>query len=438
MSGEEHYLFRHALMRDVAYLLHPVTLRGTLHRIALELTEAEIHGSLPEASSRLTTDPHPVDGMAAGLAYHARFAQDEPYADLEGLRRRERNYLVIAGNHAERTFDNAAAIDAWRRLVDLAPAPARFWVLHRLARALRAADQVEDAERAAREAVDSFGDDSDHEQRAIGLGELGLVLWLRGADAQALEVLQEALVEARDVGDRMEGNSIGMLAMVYEQMHRLPEAEEHYDNAIAMLRAAGDQRNEGVFLGNLAGLYIEQGRHEPARKLLLESLKVSRAVGDRLTEGINLANLGALYAELGQHQEALDCLEPAMRIHREVGNRRSTGMALEYRSMARKSAADFAGAREDLLRALAIHREVGNRRSEASTLAQLAIVELKLDATADAAEHWLCGSGVLRGLGDTALETEYRAEMLEACKEAGVPPLDSAAGFHQPAGPDDR
>ncbi|MCA8916489.1 MAG: tetratricopeptide repeat protein [Planctomycetes bacterium] len=425
MQANEHYLFRHAIMRDAAYLLHPVTLRGTLHRIALELLESHFDTVLPEAGPNLATKPLPMDAVAAELARHARFAQDEPYANFELLRRREAQFLIRAGSHAEANYDHHESIAFWRRLSEIAAGKQKFWALHRVSQACRALGRADEAQRVAEAARQLATEECGIEETVVSLGQLGLIHWGRGDHKRARSLLEQAAeFFGQGTSKRIEANTIGMLGMVHEQSGMIDEARELYERAIELLREAGDRENEGVFLQNLGGLEIEFGDAAKGERLLHQAIAVYQDVDDYTNHGIALNNLALRESSRGEYQRAVEIADQAMRMHRKAGNRRSLGLAFANRSNARRKAGDLEGAVADLQEALAIHREVGNSVSEGKALCDMMLVELVRGNVDSAHRYWMQGIGLLRRvLGPGGGDSEV-TEMREACAQAGFAPFE--------------
>ncbi|MCB9893732.1 MAG: tetratricopeptide repeat protein [Planctomycetes bacterium] len=425
MQGNDYYLFRHAIMRDAAYLLHPVTLRGTLHRIALELLESHFDMDLPEAGPNLATSPLPVDAIMAELARHARFAQDEPYANLELLRRREAQFLARAGNHAEANYDHEESLAVWRRLSEIIGGKQRFWALYRLSQACRALGRADEAQQVAETAQDLARAECGVEEIVVGLGQLGLIHWGRGDHKRARSLLEQAVeFFGQGTSKRIEANTIGMLGMVHEQSGEIDEARRLYLRAIELLREVGDRENEGVFLQNLGGLEIEFADAAEGERLLYEAIAVYQEIGDHTNHGIALNNLALHESSRGELARAVEFADQAMRMHKKAGNRRSLGLAFANRSHARRKAGDLDGAAADLREALAIHREVGNAVSEGKALCDMMLVELARGNVDLAREFWSRGVGQLRRvLGPNGGDSEV-AEMREACTQAGFEPFE--------------
>jgi tetratricopeptide (TPR) repeat protein len=81
---------------------------------------------------------------------------------------------------------------------------------------------------------------------------LGTIKLLRGYAAEALKYFEQALVIAREIGDRRgEGIHLGNLGSAYITLEQVENAIEYYEQALVIAKEIGDKRNEGNWLGNL-------------------------------------------------------------------------------------------------------------------------------------------------------------------------------------------
>lgn len=211
--------------------------------------------------------------------------------------------------------------------------------------------------------------------RARGLLALGVARQARG---QLVESLSELEVAVTLTGEpRLLGRVHHYAAASLRQQGRMDEARARYEQALALVRKAGDRWQEGRVLGHLGGLSQEMGAVDAARQFYERALAIHREVGDRRFEGIALANLGSYHHEKKNAAQAKKLFEDALRVHREVGNRRSEGMVLSNLASLASAQERHDEARALLDKALSIHRETGNARFEAIALYQLGMMALE-------------------------------------------------------------
>ena len=97
-AEDESYLFKHAVTQEVAYESLPYALRATLH--------SQVGGFLERQG------PEAIERQLDLLAHHYWHSDDEP---------KKRDYLRRAGDAAQASYANAAAIDYYERLTQLIP-----------------------------------------------------------------------------------------------------------------------------------------------------------------------------------------------------------------------------------------------------------------------------------------------------------------------------
>lgn len=425
MHAEEHYQFRHAIMRDVAYSLHTPALRGTLHRVALEQYESQLEVEIPEPAEKLRTEPMDIDPLMAQLATHARYAQDEPYANLDLLRRREARYLARAGMYAERHYDHTQAVAIWRRLAEVAEGQIRFWALQRASHVCRLLSLLDEGLVIAERAVEIARRECSNHELVLALTERGITFWFKDEPELARACLEEAVgLHGPDVSKSLEANSLGMLGMVYGQLGRSEESEQLALKALALLREDGDRHNEGVLLQNLGAMMMDSLRLDDAERYLHQAIALHEEIGDDTNLGIGLNNLAMLEIHRGNLKQSIEHANAAIPLLTKVGSRRSLGYSYAARGNALTRMGALAEARKDTLEALAIHREAGNGAATASCLCDLGVIEL-LDGNPDEGrEVWLRGLADIRRFRADEGVKMYVKEMREACAKAGVEPFE--------------
>ena len=204
---------------------------------------------------------------------------------------------------------------------------------------------------------------------------------LRSAEPLA----DQALALVREAGDaRAEGRALGTFAVLYRESGRIGEAEAIFKRALALHRRTGDRRAEAVALGNLAGHFQKSGRVEPAERAYVEALAISRETADRRLEGMTLGNLAILCKETGRAARAERYYEEALSMHREAKDRRLEGIVLGNLAVLYQETGRAGKAEASYGQALAIHREVGNLRSEGVELGNLASLHMDTGRWAEA------------------------------------------------------
>jgi predicted ATPase/class 3 adenylate cyclase/Tfp pilus assembly protein PilF len=227
--------------------------------------------------------------------------------------------------------------------------------------------------------------DLDGTQRASAAIALAFALRHGGRVTEAKARLDEALALVRAAGDAMrEGRVLVKLGDLARQLGHPDDARRSFDAALALARSAQDRRSEGHVRHSLGLLDRDQGRMDEARAHFADALAIARERGDRREEGVVLGSLGLLHTDTGDLGDARDELEAALQIAREVGNLGIEGAVQANLAHLHSEQGNGDQARTHLETALRIHREVGNRRLEAIALGNLGPLYLMQGANAEA------------------------------------------------------
>jgi predicted ATPase len=162
---------------------------------------------------------------------------------------------------------------------------------------------------------------------------------------------------------RLDGDPIGSDALLAE--------------ALAQLRAAGDDAGVAQALAAIGRLASLEGDAERARAALLESLAVRRRLGDVRSIGLTLGLLAELAAEGGDPDQARTLLRRAHAMFREAGDRPAMLWMLLALARLELAAGRDAPAREQLGTALALCESLGARTMRGWTLALIAQADLQ-------------------------------------------------------------
>ncbi|MDF2731854.1 MAG: adenylate/guanylate cyclase, partial [Desertimonas sp.] len=319
------FLFKHALLRDVAY-------EGTLrrHRRIYHQSAARWYERMAELSGR-------VDEYAAVIADHHATGGDRETAA---------RWYLVAGQQAASVYGLADALRLLGQGVALAPesAPAlrfdlllaREAVLDRIGdRPAQAADlaaldaieagvsdidpgrcirlfltrcrwafhhsDYEAQQRFARQAIDiaqSAGHDDLEPEARLWLGK-GLT-W-EGRHEAAREALDAALRGGRSRGQRrVITESLRYLAIVASNVSEFPRAKELLAEAIAMHAEDSDDEGASTALVQLATVLYNEGHFAEARVELERVLPIVMSSGHRYREAVVVSNLAAIVVQQGE------------------------------------------------------------------------------------------------------------------------------------------
>ena len=133
----------------------------------------------------------------------------------------------------------------------------------------------------------------DREYAARVLGDIGILLHIRGQSAEGREHIERGLEISRELGDRMhEAMAVGNLGNSLSVTGQLQEAKDQIQHYLTLSRELGNRRSEMIATGNLGGLFLTLGRLREGREHSERSLALAREIGSRSSEAMALANLG--------------------------------------------------------------------------------------------------------------------------------------------------
>jgi tetratricopeptide (TPR) repeat protein len=237
------------------------------------------------------------------------------------------------------------------------------------------------------------------------LGNLGSCYLQLGDYLKAIDLIEQALAIARDLGHRQsEGAALGNLGLCYRELGDYPKAIDLIEQALAIARDLGHRESEGAALTNLGGCYLQLGDYPKAIDLTEQALAIARDLGDRQGEGIALGNLGLCYRELGDYPKAIDLTEQALDISRDLGSRQSEVAALSNLGSCYRELGDYLKAIDLTEQALAIAHDLGDRQGEGVALGNLGICYRELGDYPKAIDLTEQALAITRDLGDRQSE----------------------------------
>jgi tetratricopeptide (TPR) repeat protein len=434
-AGTEEYIFKHALLRDVAYETVLLKLRRVYHgQVArwLEVAAGERIGEylgLIAGHYELAGEGEKAVGYLLRAGDQARLA----YANLEArtfftqalalttdpsgrfplLLKREKTCNLLGDRSqqeadlkellglVERSQDDAKRATVHYRLAiwherrgdypaaDLSlqeglasarrvgDARVEAAILHRMASAAWRQGQFTVALKAARDALEVARAAGDAEHEAASLTTTGVVQRSRGELDAARACYQQARDIRRAAGDRRgEAISLNQLGNVLYDLGDYTEALDHYHRALDVFRMVGDRRGEAWSLSGQGTIYLHCGEYEMARLRYEEALSLRQAIGDRRGEGVALSNLGNVLLEIGGREAARTLLERAVAQLCDIGARRDQVRALTYLARAMEQSGDRERAKAAHQSALSHRRELGQASSSMENVAGLARLAL--------------------------------------------------------------
>jgi len=408
-SPERTYVFRHALIQEVAY--------GTLLQAQRRLT----HGTIGAAIEELYADR--VDEFVPDLAVHygrsdrddkalhwlvragdragGLFANDEALALYESALERASHVdgLVDAGEILERMGDVHTltgklddALDVLRGAQDRSPPrPARLARLQRkVGLALMRKGAFAEALQALDEGIAALGDQEDVERARIGV-QAGNVHSRCGNYPAARDALAKAVEIAERLGaDGVAAEGLRYLGAAAFYTGDFKGAEGLYRRCGPIYERLRDLEGTAAVHNNLWLLYARMARWDEALAEYDAALALNERIGYRWGVALCHNNIGEAYVLRGDSQEAIESKQRALDMWTTIGAADQAAMTMIGLGHSRVRAGDFVQGKADLLEAEARLTALGSTRYLPPLYRHLAYAELglgDLEAASQAADR---------------------------------------------------
>ncbi|WP_434386862.1 ATP-binding protein [Melittangium boletus] len=397
-SGAREYIFKHAIVREVAY------------ETVLKRERRAIHGSIAEwllarggGRSRehlgLLADHLESSGQGERAATSLRraaeealglFAHTEARAFLEralalcAVDNHPERYAIVAarervhsilGNRPEQRLDLDAMESLAVRLGD-----ERRQTEAALRRALYALEvgELETGEEAVHKAIRLAQELGDVPSEAIAHLRWGRMLRHHLGDfTQARVHFERSLTLAESARlVQVEVESMLNLSATLHEGGDLAAGLAHIQRVLPFCQSLGDRWLEISALRYLAYMHKDLGDFARARADFEQTLQFSRVIGYRFWETMDCCNLARIHHHLGDSEGALDWADQALRLAEETGSPRYQGYIWMSRGLALMALERLSEARDAFLHSRRIRVETRMPHLELEAVTGLAAVEL--------------------------------------------------------------
>ncbi len=441
---EERYLFRHALLKDVAYDMQLRSRRRQLHGQAAELLTRAVDTDAPPASQLAEIAYHYDRGDRARQAavYYGRAATQSAaaYNNLQAVDYFSRALQLTAPTDLEARYDLLLGREAvyallGRRddqLADLRALKSALVVSpdnhHRAELLLRQAayalvrDNYDEATAYAEQSAEAAAAVSDPVAEGRALHRLGRALWQQGQAAEAEPYLQQALALVREGSAQVEmAECLHDLGVVWQYLGNQPVALEYAIQAQAIY--SRESHAQGlVRTANLVGIInYSLGHYAASSAAYAEGLELVREIGWRYAESTILINKSHYALDFGEYEMARQNYEEGLTIARETADREGQITSLDALGLVAYCEDQTAVALDNLNQSLALARQIANDKSIAYPLTHIGLVMAENGQAVDAIQLLQEALDLRRRLGNEAAVIDTLAALAAAQLHAGQP-----------------
>ena len=400
------YLFRHALIQEVAYQNQLQSQRRVTHSAIGEAIETLYSERLDEFISELAFHYGRSDNDAKAVAWLVRAADRARslFANHEALtqyaaaleRAPEGEGALEAGSILERMGDVQTLIGRYDEAIASfqssmqrsgAASAARLARLHRkIGMALLVKAEFDQALVQFDTGLKQLEGTRSLEAACIGL-QVGELHRRRGNDAAAEQVLSEAL----DIATSFDAQDV--VADILKQLGIIPylsgdprQAISFFERSRVIYERAENITSLADVRINLGGTYVRLARWEDALAEFQAALRLHERTGNRWRVGLVHNNMGEVYRAVGDPYAAVQEFEEAISIWSEIGHQSGVALALTGLGAARVELGDVSQGRTDLERAEVAFQALGSTKYFPDLYRFLASAELA-SGDLDAAER---------------------------------------------------
>jgi tetratricopeptide (TPR) repeat protein len=346
-ANAEEYIFKHALLRDVAYETVLLKNRREFHNRVAHWLESHAEERLGEY----------VGLIAEHYLQAGENLQAAVYLERSGEEARQAGDFRVARS----AFDRALAL---REAIGETNSEASLRISIRLGEACCYLGDIAAAEAALNHALSLARRQGDGRAQAEALYWLSMAADSRGDFGRAQEILEEALPLARTARGGTLARVLEGLAIIGWRTGDLDAGEAWAHQALSLAQELQDSRSEGSILKVLGLLAELRPALESAKRYYDAALALARKTGKLSMEEAVLNNLGSVAYRQGNFLLAHDYYRSSLDISRQIGKQQSVAITLRNLSEVSVELSDLAAARSYVREALTLAQKIGAPRLE--------------------------------------------------------------------------
>jgi len=223
---------------------------------------------------------------------------------------------------------------------------------------------------------------------------------MHGKHKKSFKNLKKNIIHSPIIKHEDESNSLGNLGLAYKNSGQIDKAIEYYEQALAICRKIGNQKNETYWLNRLGIAYQDSGQTDKAIKCYEMALIICRKNDYRQEECYCLENMGLIYKLLAQVEKVIKYYEQGLEISRKIKDQQKECRFLEALGFEYQDLGDVHKAEEYYDQALVISRQCEYKWCEGFVLCNLGVLYNNLGQVEKAIKYSEQSLVIERGIGD--------------------------------------
>ena len=205
---------------------------------------------------------------------------------------------------------------------------------------------------------------------------LGLTQWLlrHNAPKMAIEIALEGIALLDNQACDVLGTLENELGCAFQTASALPEALNHYKEALNISLGFKNRQLQAIALHNISQIYDHQGDYDRSLFYLKQSLPIAQDVGDKQGEGVILNSIAEVLFVKGDYDTALQLWQQSLSIRQDIGDEQGEAATLNNIALHHKLRNDYDTALNFYEQSLLKRRISGDKQGEATTLNNIAEV----------------------------------------------------------------
>ncbi|MEO1712225.1 MAG: tetratricopeptide repeat protein, partial [Bacteroidota bacterium] len=348
--NELRYIFKHSLLREVAY---DMQLRTRLR---------ELHLTIAKAIEKVYQSQ--LEQKYVDLAFHYEQAE---VAD------KTQEYLILAADHAKNNYQNQQALNLYGKLQRFLEQGndrvLEFKTLLRIGQVLELVGQWQEGVEIYNKALLIAQVLNDKVLLGRANNALGHILLLQGnyQDAELyLEIAENFFDTIPDpIGIAKVNGDLGNL---FFRQGQYDQAKDYFRKSIQLNQENRPDTKNAHIVASLGLTFMNQGQYDEGIRWLSEQLEVSQAAGDKYGMAYLCTNTGILYFEKGDYDAAHQYLQRGLDLSEELGNKQLSSIAIGCLGSVFERKGYYDQAMKHFQRDLQLAEELGDKQGRAIAL----------------------------------------------------------------------